>query len=115
MKQNGEGIPQSVLREIAALKALQRFNHPNLTRFASPLNYSSNTFRLYDAFLMKSASGEGISLNVVFEKCDWDLYEFLQKIPRDMPELQCRTFARQVLFTLIDVLTFLSSLDSEGR
>lgn len=96
MKQNGEGIPQSVLREIAALKSLQRFNHPNLTR--QKLKYIRNYsfFRLYDAFLMRTGNSGSMSLNVVVEKCDWDLYEFLQKIPRDMPELQCRTFARQV-------------------
>lgn len=37
-----------------------------------------------------------MSLNVVFEKCDWDLYDFLNNIPRNMPEAQCRLFARQV-------------------
>lgn len=54
---------------------------------------------------MRTDNNGTMSLNVVFEKCDWDLYEFLQKIPRDMPELQCRTFARQVDLKLVLKLT----------
>ncbi|KAI6191549.1 CMGC/CDK/CDK4 protein kinase [Aphelenchoides bicaudatus] len=91
MKQNSEGIPQSVLREIAALMAVKHFNHPNLTK-------------LHDAFVMRNDDG-AMSLNVVFEKCDWDLYEFLNQIPRDMPEAQCRLFACQI-FKGVDFLHF---------
>ncbi|KAI6224356.1 Cyclin-dependent kinase CDK-4 [Aphelenchoides fujianensis] len=77
------------MREIAALMALKRFNHPNITR-------------LHDAFIMRAADGS-ISLNVVFERCNWDLYEFLNKIPRDMGEGQIKNLARQI-FRGVDFL-----------
>lgn len=55
-----------------------------------------------------------MSLNVIIEKCDWDLYDFLNKIPRDMPEAQCRSFAKQVGFrNLLMCLRFY--LDIEWR
>uniref|UniRef100_A0A914RLE7 Uncharacterized protein n=1 Tax=Parascaris equorum TaxID=6256 RepID=A0A914RLE7_PAREQ len=34
-------------------------------------------------------------LSVVYERCDWDLYDFLRSIPRDMGDAQCRHIARQ--------------------
>lgn len=37
-------------------------------------------------------------LCVLYEKCDWDLYEFLKGIPRDMGDSQCRKIAKQVPF-----------------
>ncbi|VDN56818.1 unnamed protein product [Dracunculus medinensis] len=36
-------------------------------------------------------------LCVLYEKCDWDLYEFLKGIPRDMGDSQCRKIAKQIL------------------
>ena len=52
-------------------------------------------FRLHDAFIMRGKDGAS-SLNVVFDKCDWDLHEFLNCIPRDMKEPQIKNIARQV-------------------
>lgn len=83
-----EGIPQSVIREVASLVALQRLNHPNI-------------LRLHDAFIKRR--DDQISLNILCEKCDWDLAEFLQKIPSNMCNAQCKHFANQ-MFTGIDFL-----------
>ncbi|VDM27331.1 unnamed protein product [Toxocara canis] len=39
-------------------------------------------------------------LSVVYERCDWDLYDFLRDIPRDMGDTQCRHIARQIFLGL---------------
>jgi serine/threonine protein kinase len=78
-----DGVPQSVLREIAALMDLQRYRHPNI-------------IRLDDAHIAPSKE-QGLTLNVVFEKCDWDLQSFLNTIPQAMPDRQCSHFAYQIL------------------
>ena len=98
MQPSDEGIPQSVLREIAALTALKRFNHPNITRWAGESSGVAMALvgcRLHDAFILQTEEG-GMSLNVVFDKCDWDLYDFLNKIERHMEEPQIKYIARQV-------------------
>ncbi|KAI6189193.1 CMGC/CDK/CDK4 protein kinase [Aphelenchoides besseyi] len=69
MKPSDEGIPQSVIREISTLKALGF--HKNITRF-------------YDAFALQERSGLN-SLNVVFEKCDCDLNDFMRRQRDDLP------------------------------
>lgn len=51
--------------------------------------------RLHDVFHGQIDKGE-MCLSVVYEKCDWDLYEFLRTIPRDMGDHQCRHIAKQV-------------------
>lgn len=74
-----EGVPQSVIREVATLKML---SHPNIVR-------------LHEAFV-RPKDGT-ICLYIVTEKCDWDLFVFLRDIPRDMGNHQCRHFAKQLL------------------
>uniref|UniRef100_A0A1I7ZH04 cyclin-dependent kinase n=1 Tax=Steinernema glaseri TaxID=37863 RepID=A0A1I7ZH04_9BILA len=91
MRIGDEGIPQNLLREISTLKALQRIEHPNITRMHDVVATSCQR----DNFDM--------CVNVIYEKCDWDLYEFLKMIPRDMSDMQCRHFARQ-LFCGLDFL-----------
>lgn len=88
VKISDEGIPQSVIREVASLVALQRLKHPNV-------------LRLHDAFIKRR--DDQISLNILCEKCDWDLADFLQKIPHDMCNAQCKHFVSQI-FCGIDFL-----------
>ncbi|MFH4975182.1 hypothetical protein AB6A40_001891 [Gnathostoma spinigerum] len=78
-----DGIPQSIIREISALRALHHLNHPNITK-------------LHEVFHGMVSDSE-MSLNVVYEKCDWDLYDFLRNIPRDMKHPQCRHIAKQIV------------------
>uniref|UniRef100_A0A914HXW3 Protein kinase domain-containing protein n=1 Tax=Globodera rostochiensis TaxID=31243 RepID=A0A914HXW3_GLORO len=82
VKATEEGIPQSVVREVASLVALKQMKHPNI-------------LRLHDAFIRRKE--DTISLNIVCEKCDWDLCDFLRKIPHEMCNAQCKHFARQIL------------------
>ncbi|KAK0424746.1 hypothetical protein QR680_008827 [Steinernema hermaphroditum] len=91
MRMSEEGIPQNLLREISTLKALQRIEHPNITRMHDVVVTSCERDN-YD-----------MCVNVIYEKCDWDLYEFLRMIPRDMSDMQCRHFGRQ-LFCGLDFL-----------
>ncbi|VDN02771.1 unnamed protein product [Thelazia callipaeda] len=81
-----DGIPQSIIREISALRALHYLDHPNIVK-------------LQDVFHGQIKNGE-MCLSVVYEKCDWDLYEFLRTIPRDMGDHQCRFIAKQILMGL---------------
>ena len=36
-------------------------------------------------------------IDLVFEKCDWDLYTYLHSIPQRLNDQQCRFLAAQVL------------------
>lgn len=81
-----EGVPQSIIREISALKTLHEIGHPNIVR-------------LHDVFHCSNNDNE-MCLSVVYEKCDWDLYDFLRTIPRDMGDFQCRNFAKQIIMGL---------------
>ncbi len=36
-------------------------------------------------------------IDVIFERCDWDLYVYLNHIPTLLPEIQIRHFTRQIL------------------
>ncbi|KAI6215809.1 BMA-CDK-4, isoform b [Aphelenchoides besseyi] len=72
MKPADEGIPQSVMREISTLRALG--NHDNITR----------------------GNGGPNTLNVVFEKCDCDLAEFVCKQTEDLPVEQIRDIIKEI-------------------
>ncbi|KAJ1355905.1 hypothetical protein KIN20_013480 [Parelaphostrongylus tenuis] len=80
---NDDGVPQSVLREISSMMALRRLRHKNITL-------------LHDVFHTLENNGCDLHINMVVEKCDWDLYSFLKDIPRDMPDHQCRLIAKQI-------------------
>ncbi|KAK6059890.1 kinase domain protein [Cooperia oncophora] len=87
---NDDGVPQSVLREISSMMALRRLRHRNITL-------------LHDVFHTLENNGCDLHINMVVEKCDWDLYSFLKDIPRDMPDHQCRLIAKQI-FEGVDFL-----------
>uniref|UniRef100_A0A915CUJ1 cyclin-dependent kinase n=1 Tax=Ditylenchus dipsaci TaxID=166011 RepID=A0A915CUJ1_9BILA len=88
MKNNDDGISQNVLREIASIVSLKNFEHPNI-------------IKIHDAFVSKAQ--QDMCLDIIFEKCDWDLQEFLRSIPEDMCDGQCRHLAKQI-FAGIDFL-----------
>ncbi|CAL2051788.1 unnamed protein product [Caenorhabditis brenneri] len=78
-----EGLPQSILREISTMKQLARKAHPNILALKS-------VFHQLD-------SEKGIlKINMILERCDWDLYTFLKSIPRGFPEKQCRHMVLQI-------------------
>ncbi|EPB72929.1 kinase domain protein [Ancylostoma ceylanicum] len=87
---NDDGVPQSVLREISSMISLRRLRHKNITL-------------LHDVFHTLENNGCDLHINMVVEKCDWDLYSFLKDIPRDMPDHQCRLIAKQI-FEGVDFL-----------
>uniref|UniRef100_A0A1I7X6C3 Protein kinase domain-containing protein n=1 Tax=Heterorhabditis bacteriophora TaxID=37862 RepID=A0A1I7X6C3_HETBA len=87
---NDDGVPQSVLREISSMMSLKRLRHKNITL-------------LHDVFHTLENNGQDLHINMVVEKCDWDLYTFLKDIPRDMPDHQSRIIARQI-FEGVDFL-----------
>ncbi|RCN44824.1 kinase domain protein [Ancylostoma caninum] len=87
---NDDGVPQSVLREISSMMSLRRLRHKNITL-------------LHDVFHTLENNGCDLHINMVVEKCDWDLYSFLKDIPRDMPDHQCRLIAKQI-FEGVDFL-----------
>ncbi|XP_052805421.1 cyclin-dependent kinase 4-like [Mya arenaria] len=62
-----EGMPMSAIREIALLKQLEAYEHPNIVR-------------LLDVWSSSSGAGE-IQLRLVFEFMDQDLSTFLEKCP----------------------------------
>ncbi|VDK43245.1 unnamed protein product [Anisakis simplex] len=86
VKITDDGIPQSIIREISALKALDHLNHPNIVK-------------LHDIF-HTLCNDSDMCLSIVYERCDWDLYDFLRRIPRDMGDAQCRHIARQMMLGL---------------
>jgi serine/threonine protein kinase len=94
VKLSEEGIPQSVVREISTLMQLRHQSHPNIIKCALSLFVCVCVSRLHDIFHGLLNDRE-MYLNVVYEKCDWDLYEFLRLIPRDMPDSQIRLLSQQ--------------------
>lgn len=40
--------------------------------------------------------GQSLHINIIMEKCQWDLYTFLKEIPSYMPEHQIKILSRQV-------------------
>ncbi|CAB3410384.1 unnamed protein product [Caenorhabditis bovis] len=82
-RSTAEGIPQSVLREVHLLKLLGRKRHPSI-------------LRLHDISHQLVKDDEMVQINLLVEKCDWDLFTFLQEIPKSLPEHQCRFIAMQL-------------------
>ncbi|CAI2358083.1 unnamed protein product [Caenorhabditis sp. 36 PRJEB53466] len=79
-----EGIPQSVLREITVMKHLAKKAHPNIVS-------------LKTVFHQIDPQRSILRINMIMEKCDWDLYTFLKHIPRSVPEHQARHVTAQIV------------------
>jgi serine/threonine protein kinase len=77
-----EGVPQTALREIATLKALQRNNvHPNICQVFGVLT-----------------TEDPPTISMVLERCDYDLRQCLSlRFPTGMPAMLLRSVTRQVL------------------
>ncbi|EFO99515.1 CRE-CDK-4 protein [Caenorhabditis remanei] len=84
MSSDKEGIPQSVLREITVMKHLARKAHPNVVGLKSVFHQVDNIKNV-------------IKINMIMEKCDWDLFTFLRNIPRGIPEKQARYVSVQIV------------------
>ncbi|CAI5454678.1 unnamed protein product [Caenorhabditis angaria] len=79
-----DGIPQSVLREISIMKSISVKRHPNILGLRA----------VFHRLVRENAY---VQINMLVEKCDWDLYTFLRDIPKNLPEHQCRHISAQLL------------------
>uniref|UniRef100_A0A7E4VK56 Protein kinase domain-containing protein n=1 Tax=Panagrellus redivivus TaxID=6233 RepID=A0A7E4VK56_PANRE len=78
-----DGLPHSVIREMASLMSVRHLKHANI-------------ITLINAFIGNDDVGN-TTLSILYEKCDWDLYDFLKHIPRHMGSSQCKWFSFQIL------------------
>lgn len=86
------GLPVSTVREVALLKRLEQFDHPNVVRWVSSFHlvikmnasHRSHEFsylcRLMDVCATKGANQE-TKVTLVFEHVDQDLKTYLEKAP----------------------------------
>lgn len=79
-----EGIPQSVLREITVMKSLAKKAHPNIVSLKAVFHQ------------LDTARGI-LRINMIMEKCDWDLHTFIREIPRAIPEHQAKHLTAQIV------------------
>ncbi|EGT41945.1 hypothetical protein CAEBREN_08446 [Caenorhabditis brenneri] len=79
------GVPQSVLREISTMKQLSRKGHPNILNLHSVFHQTSQGI---------------LTVNMILERCDWDLHTFLKGIPSGLPDKQCRHLTIQIVRAL---------------
>ncbi|CAA90447.1 Cyclin-dependent kinase 4 homolog [Caenorhabditis elegans] len=82
-----EGIPQSVLREITVMKHLARKAHPNIISLKSVFHQLDPVRAI-------------LKINMIMERCDWDLHTFLRNIPRGVPEQQAKHVTAQIVRAL---------------
>ncbi|KAH3701133.1 cyclin-dependent kinase 4-like [Dreissena polymorpha] len=87
-----EGMPMSAIREIALLKQLEAYEHPNIVK-------------LLDVWQTKTSSGE-IQLRLVFEYMDQDLSTYLEKCPP--PGLGLERI-KDLMYQLLNGVDFLHS------
>ncbi|XP_058039009.1 cyclin-dependent kinase 6 isoform X2 [Ahaetulla prasina] len=87
-----EGMPLSTIREVAVLKHLETFEHPNVVR-------------LFDVCTVSRTERE-TKLTLVFEHVDQDLTTYLNKVPE--PGVPSETI-KDMMFQLLRGLDFLHS------
>ncbi|MGH0114524.1 UNVERIFIED_CONTAM: hypothetical protein FKN15_019664 [Acipenser sinensis] len=87
-----EGMPLSTIREVAVLKQLESFEHPNVVR-------------LFDVCTVSRTDRE-TKLTLVFEHVDQDLTTYLEKAPQ--PGVPPETI-KDMMFQLLQGLDFLHS------
>uniref|UniRef100_A0A8C4QPH3 cyclin-dependent kinase n=1 Tax=Eptatretus burgeri TaxID=7764 RepID=A0A8C4QPH3_EPTBU len=79
-----DGMPMSTIREVALLRQLESFEHPNIVR-------------LFDVYTTACTDRE-TRLTLVFEFIDQDLSMFLEKVPPPgLPESRIRDMMQQFL------------------
>lgn len=79
-----EGIPQSVLREITVMKRISRQNNPHVIGLCHIFHHIDK-----DTHMVK--------IDMVMEKCDWDLHTFIYNVNKSIPEKQARHLASQIV------------------
>lgn len=87
-----EGMPLSTIREVAVLRHLETFEHPNVVR-------------LFDVCTVSRTDRE-TKLTLVFEHVDQDLTTYLDKVPE--PGVPTETI-KDMMFQLLRGLDFLHS------
>nr|QOY46759.1 cyclin-dependent kinase 6 [Ambystoma andersoni] len=87
-----EGMPLSTIREVAVLRHLETFEHPNVVR-------------LFDVCTVSRTDRE-TKLTLVFEHVDQDLATYLDKVPE--PGVPTETI-KDMMFQLLQGLDFLHS------
>ncbi|XP_069067757.1 cyclin-dependent kinase 6 isoform X2 [Pleurodeles waltl] len=87
-----EGMPLSTIREVAVLRHLETFEHPNIVR-------------LFDVCTVSRTDRE-TKLTLVFEHVDQDLTTYLEKVPE--PGVPAETI-KDMMFQLLQGLDFLHS------
>ncbi|KAJ8267527.1 hypothetical protein COCON_G00126990 [Conger conger] len=87
-----EGMPLSTIREVAVLRQLESFEHPNVVR-------------LFDVCTV-SRTGRETKLTLVFEHVDQDLTTYLEKAPE--PGVPPETI-KDMMYQLLQGLDFLHS------
>ncbi|KAK0084704.1 hypothetical protein PV325_006552 [Microctonus aethiopoides] len=74
-----DGLPTSTLREIAALKQLERFEHPNIVRLLDVCQ--GNYLQLSCSDSQSERIDRGLTLWLVFEHVDRDLASYISACP----------------------------------
>ncbi|XP_072423038.1 cyclin-dependent kinase 4 isoform X2 [Chiloscyllium punctatum] len=92
VQRNEDGLPPSTVREVALLKRLEHFDHPNVVR-------------LFDVCATMRADRE-TKVTLVFEHVDQDLKTYLEKAPS--PGLPAETI-KDLMNQLLNGLAFLHS------
>ncbi|XP_048379394.1 cyclin-dependent kinase 4 isoform X3 [Stegostoma tigrinum] len=92
VQRNEDGLPPSTVREVALLKRLEHFDHPNVVR-------------LFDVCATVRADRE-TKVTLVFEHVDQDLKTYLEKAP--LPGLPAETI-KDLMNQLLNGLAFLHS------
>ncbi|TKS88546.1 Cyclin-dependent kinase 6 [Collichthys lucidus] len=107
-----EGMPLSTIREVAVLRQLEAFEHPNVVRMndAFLTNHkadmsNSQMLRLFDVCTVSRTDRE-TKLTLVFEHVDQDLTTYLEKAPD--PGVPPETI-KDMMYQLLQGLDFLHS------
>ncbi|CAL8082155.1 unnamed protein product [Orchesella dallaii] len=79
------GIPISILREVALVRQLDRFEHPNIVRFLDVCHRS------------ELGSEQHLQLCLVFEFVEMDLAKYIRRYPGGLPSTKVKDIVFQVL------------------
>ncbi|XP_031784310.1 cyclin-dependent kinase 4 isoform X1 [Nasonia vitripennis] len=91
-----DGLPTSTLREIAALKQLERFEHPQIVKLLDVCQ--GNYLQLPSGDGMTDRINRGLTLWLVFEHVERDLSSFLTACQsRKIPSQLAKQMSREIL------------------
>ncbi|XP_034940280.1 cyclin-dependent kinase 4 [Chelonus insularis] len=98
-----DGLPTSTLREIAGLKQLERFEHPNIVRL---LDVCQGNYLQVPSDEQNDRISRGLTLWLVFEHVDQDLASFISACP---PGALSSQSVRQMSKEILQGVDFLHS------